>query len=80
MSDVEVSDVLANDSKGRRRKRLIFILSIVLVLVAGFVIYKVVQNRAPDPASQYQTAEVTKGRLEVVVSATGTVDARNKVK
>lgn len=79
MSDVEVSDVLANDSKGRRRKRLIFILSIVLVLVAGFVIYEVVQNRAPDPASQYQTAEVTKGRLEVVVSATGTVDARNKV-
>lgn len=78
-SDNDVGAVLENDVKGRRRKRLLWgaALGLAVAVTVGAVL--LARRQAPDPASAYQTAEAVRGSLRVVVTATGTVDARNKV-
>lgn len=78
-NDSDVKAVLEDDVRGRRRKRWLVAALALVVLVAMAVAIHLARQRTPDPSSLYQTAEVQRGDLKVVVTATGTVDARNRV-
>jgi HlyD family secretion protein len=78
-NDSDVKAVLEDDVRGRRRKRWLVAGAGLVVLVGVAVTIYLARQRTPDPSSLYQTAEVRQGDLKVVVTATGTVDARNRV-
>lgn len=78
-NDSDVQAVLGNDTKARRRKRLVWGAAVLLAAGLGTGAWFLLGGRAPDPAAQYRMGEVARGELKVVVTATGTVEARNTV-
>jgi HlyD family secretion protein len=58
-----------------KHKRLVIILSVAIVLVAGGLIYSQIAARNATAGSQYQTYKVVKTELTSMVGATGNVQA-----
>jgi HlyD family secretion protein len=52
------------------------ILILLVIVVAGFVAFRVNQNNSANTASQFQTAVIERGNLTATIGATGTVRAQ----
>jgi HlyD family secretion protein len=52
------------------------ILTLLVVAVAAFAVYRVNQSKNADTTSQFQTAKVERGNLTATIGATGTVRAQ----
>lgn len=75
----DVAGLLAADLKARRRRRRIAASVVAAVAAAGGGLLVHARINAGASGPQYVTAEVTRGALQLVVTATGTLRARNTV-
>ena len=76
--DDNVQRVLEKDARSRRRNRVLLI-AVAAVLVAGGFLYFVVRPGAAASGPGYKTAALARGDLRLLVTATGTLQARNTV-
>jgi HlyD family secretion protein len=74
----KVAQVLQQDSPRPARRRLYWLLAIVIAGIVGFGVYALLRSGA-EQATSYLTAEVRRGDLTVTVTATGTVQPVNQV-
>ena len=65
-----------NNGKGSKLKKLVIIIVIIIVAIAGFLLFK---GKGTETVTKYETDQVTRGNLTVTVSATGSLEPRNKV-
>ncbi len=73
----QVNAVLAHDRKVRRRRWILRGFALLLLLAGAAYAY--VRLTEPAPPTRYRTAPARLGTLQVVVTATGTLQARNSV-
>ena len=66
----------SNKRKGSRLKKLIIILIIIFAVITGFLFLR--GNRT-ETVTNYETEQVIRGNLTITVSATGSLEPRNKV-
>ncbi len=79
-ADPEVARAIGKDPAARRRKwirRIIALAALASASAAGVVYWRT--RPEPTPASMYQTVPVERGGLQVIVTATGTLEALNLV-
>jgi len=77
--DESVKSVLERDRRRRRRRRVILLL-LALVLFGAVGVFVASGGLQPrDPGPRFQMGEVTRGDLRVVVTATGTLQAKDTV-
>jgi HlyD family secretion protein len=76
---VDVGKVLAVDAKVRRRRRIVKFVLVPLVLIAAGAVVLVLKLRGGDDGPHYRTEVLERGDLQISVTATGTVQARNTV-
>ena len=70
MSNTELSQILQSEKGASRRWRIIFAIGIMLVLAAGFLVWRKASASAASRTT-YVTEPVKRGALRVLVTATG---------
>lgn len=80
LSEQDVSETIGLDSPAGRRRRALrwLVLSVILLVAAGGAWWGLSVWRAGERV-QYVTVPVERGRLDVTVTATGTLEATNEV-
>jgi len=78
-SPLSVSEILELGQGPRRRKRLKWIIIIVLLVLGAVAAAFALRRIEPPAAAQYRTERVEQGDLTVTVSATGKIQPTNQV-
>jgi HlyD family secretion protein len=74
----DISEVLSLERPFRRRRKAVFLV-LILLAIAGGVLWKFWSPGEAKPLTRFETEPVRKGRLKVTVSATGTLKPVNQV-
>ncbi|MBN2588818.1 MAG: efflux RND transporter periplasmic adaptor subunit [Sedimentisphaerales bacterium] len=77
-SNTDIDQILELDRKYGRRRSKRWIITIIVLVLAVIAIY-VFQNKNGQNMPKYETQQVKKGNLTIIVTATGTLQPTNEV-
>ncbi len=78
-AQAEIIETLGIGSSGGRKKKWKWIIGILVLMVAGTVIFSFAKKKKLDPKDYFKTEAVKKGPLTVTVTATGSLQPTNQV-